>query len=246
MTQQTDPAVLAEIFDAEVRDPADEVMPRYNVAPTDVISTVLQRDDGRFVERMRWGFLPPWAKKPAEGARMINARAETVASSPAFRGSFARRRCIVPVDGFYEWDRIGGSKQPYLLRPPAEGVLAFAGIWTAWKDPGTGLWVPSAAVITTRANDAIGVIHDRMPVLLPRDAWARWLDPALPDPGELQGLLEPAPDDVLLLVPVSRAVNSVRNDSPDLLVPVIPGADAPPPKVVAPPPPGPVQGTLFD
>jgi len=243
MTQQTDPAVIADIFDAEVRESETPFAPRYNVAPTDVVTAVLQREDGRFVERIKWGLIPSWAKKAAEGARMINARAETVASSPAFRSSFAKRRCIVPADGFYEWDRVSGSKQPYLLRPPEDGVLAMAGVWAVWKDPATGLWVPSAAVITTQANAAVGAIHDRMPVLLPRDAWARWLDPGNADPAELLGLLVPAPDDVLALIPVSKAVNSVRNDSPDLLIPLsqLPAAPTPPPA-----PARPVQGTLFD
>jgi len=220
MTQQTDPAVIGEIFDAAVRDGDHPFTPRYNLAPTDVVTTVLQRDDGRVVERMRWGLIPSWATKASEGARMINARAETVATSPAFRASFAKRRCIVPADGFYEWDRAGGTKQPYLLRPSADGVLAMAGIWAVWKDPATGLWVPSAAVITTTANEAVGRIHDRMPVLLPRDAWALWLDPGLADPGGLQGLLVPAPEDVLAMVPVSKLVNNVRNDIPDLVLPL--------------------------
>lgn len=244
MTQQTDPAVIGEIFDAEVRDADDAFTPRYNVAPTDVVTTVLQRDDGRTVERIRWGLIPSWAKKANEGARMINARAETVASSPAFRTAFTRRRCIVPADGFYEWDRAGGTKQPYLLRPPADGVLAMAGLWSVWKDPETGMWVPSAAVITTEANTAVGAIHDRMPVLLPRDAWERWLDPASADAAELLGLLVPAPDDVLALIPVSKAVNNVRNDGPDLLTPlsVLPSEPAPQPAAAD----GPTQGTLFD
>lgn len=250
MTQQTDPAVIADIFDAEVRESDDPFRVRYNVAPTDTINAVLHRDDGRFVVRLKWGLIPPWAKKAAEGARLINARAETVATTPAFRTSFARRRCIVPADGFYEWDRAGGTKQPYLLRPPEDGVLAMAGLWTAWKDPATGLWVPSAAVITTQANGAVGAIHDRMPVLLPKDAWRRWLDPDLPDPSELLGLLVPAPDDVLALIPVSKLVNNVRNDSPDLLVPL---AELPPEQATEPPAkgrtktsPDPHQATLFD
>jgi putative SOS response-associated peptidase YedK len=167
-----------------------------------------------------------------------------VATSPAFRTAFVKRRCIVPADGFYEWDRVGGSKQPYLLRPPEDGVLAMAGLWSAWKDPETGLWVPSATVITTSANAAVGGIHDRMPVLLPRDAWARWLDPGTPDPGELLGLLVPAPDDVLAIVPVSKAVNNVRNDNPDLVIPLDALPEAPTRE--APASTGPVQGTLFD
>jgi len=249
MTQQTDPAVIGEIFDAEVRDADEPFRPRYNVAPTDVVTVVLQRDEGRMVERIRWGLIPSWAKKASEGARMINARAETVASSPAFRVSFAKRRCILPADGFYEWDRTGGAKQPYLLRPPQDGVLAMAGLWAVWKDPATGLWVPSVAVITTRANATVGAIHDRMPVLLARDAWARWLDPAVADPAELLGLLVPAPEDVLAMMPVSKAVNSVRNDGPELLLPL---AELPVPATpVAPAAPAagparPTQGTLFD
>ena len=216
---------------------------RYNIAPTQTVAVILATEQGRELEMMRWGLIPSWAKKASEGARMINARAETVASTPAFRSSFTKRRCILPADGFYEWDRAGGTKQPYLLRPPEDGVLAMAGVWAVWKDPATGLWVPSAAVITTEANGAVGRIHDRMPVLLPRDAWARWLDPATPDPSELLGLLVPAPDDVLALIPVSKAVNNVRNDSPDLLIPL---ADLPPAPLPAPAPEGPTQGTLFD
>lgn len=251
MTQQTDPAVIGQIFDAEVREAAVPFAPRYNLAPTELVTTVLQREDGRVVERIKWGLIPSWAKKATEGARMINARAETVAASPAFRASFARRRCIVPADGFYEWDRAEGRKQPYLLRPPADGVLAMAGIWSVWKDPETGLWIPSAAVITTAANGTVGRIHDRMPVLLPKDAWAIWLDPTLGDPAELQGLLVPAPDDVLAMIPVSKLVNSVRNDSPDLLTPLGALPDTADP--VTPPraprsakPVDPGQGTLFD
>lgn len=247
MTQQTDPAVIAEIFDAEVRGPAEPFVPGYNVAPTDPVTVVLQRDDGRSVERLRWGLIPAWAKKASEGNRMVNARAEGVATSPAFRAAFARRRCIVPADGFYEWDRVGGTRQPWLLRPPEDGVLAMAGLWSVWKDPDSGLWVPSATVITTAANAMVGTIHDRMPVLLPADAWDRWLDPAFPEPTELLGLLVPAPDDVLAMVPVSRAVNNVRNQGPQLVVPIeLPGAEAPPGRTTRTAAADPGQGTLFD
>ncbi len=132
--------------------------PSWNVAPTDPLTVVLQREDGRSVERPRWGLIPSWAKSAKEGARLINARAETVTSSPAFRVAFAKRRCIVPSDGFYEWQRTGGKrKQPWFLGPIGErAVLAMAGLWSVWKDPATGLWVTSAAVITTDANDDVG------------------------------------------------------------------------------------------
>jgi putative SOS response-associated peptidase YedK len=247
MTQQTDPASIAAIFDAEVRDdPAiltaagagaaargAAFQPRYNIAPTDPVLVVLQRDDGRLVEEVRWGLIPSWATKASEGARKINARAETVRTSPAFRIAFARRRCIVPSDGFYEWRRVDGARLPYLLHPPEAGVLAMAGLWSVWKDPATGVWVPSAAVITTDANRTVARLHDRMPVLLPREAWEDWLDPGTADLGHLESLLVPSPDDVLALRPVSRAVNDVRNQGPALIEPV--------PEPTA----GPAQGTLF-
>lgn len=249
LTQRTDPATIAGIFGAEMRgEGVAEHAPRYNVAPTDPVLVVLRRDEATVLTQVRWGLIPSWATKAADGARMFNARAETVATSPAFRSSFAKRRCIVPTDGFYEWDKAGGTRQPYLLRPPEDGLLALAGIWSAWKDPASGLWVPSAAVITTEANGAVGEIHDRMPVLLPREAWTRWLDPSLPDTGELMPLLRPAPDDVLAMVPVSTRVNSVRNDGPELIAPVVPGAPPPAPAGRRPRGEGPAdpgQGTLF-
>jgi putative SOS response-associated peptidase YedK len=231
MTQITDPAEVARIFDAEVRlgstvteqAPATTspvaTKPRYNVAPTSPLTIVRQRpEEGRTVEQVSWGLIPSFAKDAKGAARMINARGETVATSPAFRSSFRTRRCIVPSDGFYEWRRTGGPKQPYFLHPPAGSVLALAGLWAVWKDPATGLWVPSAAVITTDANRAMSAIHDRMPVLLPREAWDDWLDPTLDDQEYLLSLLVPAPDDVLDMVPVSTRVNNVRNDGPELIV----------------------------
>ncbi|MFO1539920.1 MAG: SOS response-associated peptidase, partial [Chloroflexota bacterium] len=229
MTQRTDPAVVAELFGAELRgEGVDDARPRYNIAPTDPLLVVLRREEARVVTRVRWGLIPPWAKAAAEGARMFNARAETVATSPAFRSAFAKRRCLVPTEGFYEWDKVSGSRQPYLIAPGACGLLALAGIWSAWKDPETGLWVPCASVITTAADATVGAIHDRMPVPLPEAAWDRWLDPALPDPGEALGILGAAAP-ALVLVPVSRAVNSVRNDGPELIAPVDPAAAPEPP-----------------
>jgi putative SOS response-associated peptidase YedK len=222
LTQVTDPAMVARVFDAAVRlDPQDSATSaRYNVAPTQPLTVVLQRaEEGRVVEQHRWGLIPSFASSAKEGARRINARAETVASSPSFRSSFARRRCIVPSDGFYEWRRTGGPKQPFFLHPPEGAVLAMAGLWAVWKDPATGLWVPSAAIITTGANRLVGRIHDRMPVLLPREAWDEWLDPAADDREYLLSLLEPAPDDVLAIIPVSTRVNDVRNEGPELIRP---------------------------
>jgi putative SOS response-associated peptidase YedK len=223
MTQQTSPEEVARIFEAEVREHGDDPFaPSWNVAPTDPVTVVLQREDGRTVERHRWGLIPSWAKSAKEGARHINARAETVAESAAFRTSFRKRRCIIPADGFYEWRRVGSArKQPWLLGPQDDdALLAIAGLWSVWKDPATGLWVPSATVVTTDANDDVAQLHDRMPVLLPRDAWASWLDPDQQDQGLLLSLLGPAPAGILEMHPVSRRVNDVRNDGPDLTDPV--------------------------
>ena len=227
MTQQTPPEEVARIFDAEVRgtrgpdgSPA-QFQPSWNVAPTDPLTVVLHREDARTVERQRWGLIPSWAKQAREGARLINARAETVTSSPAFRVAFAKRRCIVPSDGFYEWQQTGGTRKlPWFLGPVGvRAVLAMAGLWSVWKDPVTGLWVTSAAVITTDANTDVSAIHDRMPVLLPRDSWAAWLDPEERDQDLLRSMLTPAPDGILDIHPVSTRVNDVRNDGPELMQP---------------------------
>ena len=147
MTQQTDPAEVAQAFVAEIRevDTASlrDLGPRYNVAPTQPLIVVTQREDGRYVERHRWGLVPPWAKSVSVGSRMINARAETIASSSAFRPSFLRRRCIVPADGFYEWWREGRRRLPYLISRTDRAPLAMAGIWSPWRDPLTGDWLPT-------------------------------------------------------------------------------------------------------
>jgi putative SOS response-associated peptidase YedK len=223
MTQQTRPSEVARIFDAELRESdaaaLEALGPRYNVAPTQPLLVVTQRDDGRFVEGHRWGLVPPWAKSVAVGSRMINARAETVATSSAFRASFLRRRCLVPASGFYEWRREGGRRrpQPYLFAPRAGRPLALAGLWAPWRDPQSGDWLLTAAVVTTRANSTVGELHDRMPVLLADDEWPLWLDPMNTDAGLLTDLLQPAPDELLELRPVSRALNSPHNEGPELL-----------------------------
>ena len=232
MTQKTPPSDVARIFDAELRD--DEPFePSFNVAPTDPVTVVLQREDGRVVERHRWGLIPAWADAPSAGARMINARAESILHSPAFRVAFQRRRCIVPADGFYEWLRRDGRRDPFFLHPHDQNeLLPMAGLWSIWKDPATGAWVPSCSVVTTEASAQVAPIHDRMPVILPPEAWRSWLDPDERDFGYLRGLLAPAPDDALRIDAVSSRVNSVRNNGPDLIAPVVQ-------------PPALEQGTLF-
>jgi putative SOS response-associated peptidase YedK len=221
MTQQTSPSEIARIFDAEIHDPdaLDELGARYNVAPTQPVTVIVQRDDGRFVEAHRWGLVPAWADGVGGSSRLINARAETVASNANFRAAFRRRRCIVPADGFYEWRREGRRRQPYLIRPRAPRPLAFAGLWAPWRDPGTGNWLLSAAVITTNANSTVGQLHDRMPVVLPEPAWDLWLDPTVGDPALLEQMLTPAPDDALAVHAVSPRVNSPHNEGPELIQP---------------------------
>jgi putative SOS response-associated peptidase YedK len=178
---------------------------------------------------VRWGLVPFWAKDPSIGSRMINARAETVDSKPAFRRAFARRRCLLPADGYYEWqarsgtaDRPSPGKQPYYICRADGGPLAFAGLYELWRDrelpdDDERAWLWTATIITTSAPDDLGRIHDRMPMVITPDRWADWLDPADSDPARLRELLAPAVVDGLISYPVSRAVNSVRNNSPELI-----------------------------
>jgi putative SOS response-associated peptidase YedK len=178
---------------------------------------------------VRWGLVPFWAKDISIGSRLINARAETVASKPAFRHAFARHRCLLPADGFYEWEKSGDSKgarkQPHYIRREDGGVLAFAGLYELWRDkdrpdddPDSWLW--TATIITTRAEDEVGRIHDRMPMVIEPGRWADWLDPAAPSTEALHGLMTPAASVHLTTYPVSTEVNSVRNNGPGLIEPM--------------------------
>ncbi len=201
----------------EVADPPEEVLaPSWNVAPTDPVSIVAVRDGRRQLRVARWGLVPSWAKDPKVGARFINARAETLADKPAFRAAYARRRCLVPADGYYEWQREGTDKQPWFLSDGAGDPLAMAGLYELWRAP-DGPWLVSCTIVTTSAPDELGEIHDRTPLLVPRDAWTTWLDPELPAPGDL--LVAGVPG-VLAAWPVDKAVGNVRNDGPELVQPV--------------------------
>jgi len=197
---------------------------RYNVAPTDEVYGVAATSTGeRRLGTFRWGLVPFWADDPKIGARMINARAETLLEKSAFRRPLEHRRCIIPADGFYEWERVPGTrtKQPWHVRRRDGDVLAFAGLWDSWR-PARGSddgRIVSCSIITTEANTTVAPLHDRMPVVLPPDAWTEWLDPTNDDVGDLLGLLVPAPDDLLELVRANPAVNDVRNDGPQLLDP---------------------------
>lgn len=206
---------LAGYFDVE-EPPEEELAPSYNVAPTDPVYAVLQRSTGRLLKVCRWGLVPSWATDPKVGARFINARQETLADKPAFRAAYQRRRCLVPADGYYEWKAEGKAKQPWYLTAQDRSPLAMAGLYEVWNRE---LW--TVTVVTTSAPDELGEIHDRTPLLVPREAWGRWLDPAVPDPGDL---LVPGVPGVLDAWPVSKDVGNVRNNRPDLVVPVDPDA----------------------
>ncbi len=214
-TQQRPTSEIARIFDAE--DLAGDPGEHFNVAPTTEASVVVQRDDHRAVRRYGWGLIPNWADDPRIAARTFNARAETLATSPLFRDAFRRRRCLVPVDGFYEWLRRGSKRQPMLIRDPRDLPLALAGLWTGRQDPESGEWHRTFTIVTSRPNEFMAAIHNRMPVVIPPDAWTTWLDPELRDPGELRALLEPDDDIALDAYPVPMLVNNVRNDGAALV-----------------------------
>jgi putative SOS response-associated peptidase YedK len=203
-------AELAERFLVEeVR--TEELPPSYNVAPTDPVYGIVEHDGRRLLGTFRWGLTRP----RDGGPRPINARAETLLERPLFREAFARRRCLLPADGFYEWRARGGAKQPYLISPRHGGVLALAGLWSSRQEEAS-----TCAIITTTANHLVGRLHERMPVILFAHHWELWLDRTEHDVTKLSSLLLPADDALLQLHPVSSAVNSVRNNGPDLVRPV--------------------------
>jgi putative SOS response-associated peptidase YedK len=210
----------------------DELDPSWNVAPTNDVRAVLERDEGshamRQLRTLRWGLVPSWAKDVKIGSRMINARVETITEKPAFRKAASRRRLIVPMDGYYEWqvpESGKGRKQPFYLTDPDGAPLAAAGLYELWRDPtksdkDSDRWLWSLTVITTNATDTLGQIHDRSPLLLPDDKWDAWLDPELTDPDQVDALIASIPEPHLAPVKVDMAVGNVRNDSPDLVRPV--------------------------
>ena len=218
--QASSPDLLAERFGVdEVR--IEQHAPLYNVAPRAEMPAVRRRKDVKVLSTLRWGLVPSWAKDPKMGDRLINARAEDVADKPAFRTAFARRRCLVPADGFYEWQPRPGQKkkQPMFVHRRDGEPMAFAGLWEVWRDRNAGEdadWLRTFAIVTTRPNDLLAPIHDRMPVILPESAWDTWLDPES-EPAALEPLLVPAPDESLAVYPVSLLVNSADNDGPELV-----------------------------
>lgn len=201
-----------------------EPRPNFNVAPTQDVYGIIEDDGSRYLDAFFWGLVPSWAKDAKIGSRMVNARAETLAEKNAFKSSFAKRRCLVPADGFYEWKKLGSgkgaTKQPMFMSRPNGEPIAFAGLWSVWRGPDRDQEpMRSLTIVTTKPNQTMSEIHDRMPVVLPESAWARWLDRDEHDVDALAGLLVPAPDELLGVRPVSTQVNNVRNNGPDLLDP---------------------------
>ena len=192
--------------------------PRYNIAPTQPVLTVVHRGVNQD-EFMRWGLIPSWAKDISVGARMINARSETVAEKPSFRRALQQRRCLVLADGFYEWQGKGKAKISMYIALKTGHSFAMAGLWETWRDP-LGEVIRSCTIITTAANEVLEPIHHRMPVILEEDQEAVWLDPDLTDADRLTGLLKPYPPDMVQAHRVSTLVNTPRNDSPQCLAPV--------------------------
>lgn len=205
---------------------AEPVPANFNVAPTQDVLAVIDHDGERHLDAFFWGLIPSWAKEAKIGSRMINARAETLADKNAYKPSFKKRRCIIPADGFYEWQKLDDTgapkkkvrKQPMFMRSVDGSPLAFAGLWSVWRGPDKEQEpLRSVTIITTTPNDTMAPIHDRMPVILGRDDWSTWLDRDNEDLDMLGRLLVPAPDDLLTTTPVSTQVNNVRNNGPELI-----------------------------
>ena len=228
----TPPDQIAAYFGATLD--AEALPDNFNVAPTNDIYAIVDTGAGPTLQVFHWGLIPSWAKDRKIGQKMINARAETLADKAAFKSVFRKYRCIIPADGFYEWKVEPGkltrtgkpAKQPMYIHRLDGEPLAFAGLWSVWKDRAAGddLALHSATIVTTSANGTMAPVHDRMPVLLPRSRWAEWLDPANDDLVSLGRLLVPAPDDELTMHPVSTEVNNVRNKGAELRAAIDPAA----------------------
>ncbi|MBW8486270.1 SOS response-associated peptidase [Actinomadura parmotrematis] len=228
---------LLDQFQVQDDELGGELAPDYNVAPTKQVPAVLTRAPKdapeekavRQLRTLRWGLVPSWAEDLSVGARMINARVETVAEKPSYRRAFAKRRCLLPADGYFEWYVLEGQedakrkkKQPFYIRPKDGSAMAMAGLYELWKSP-EDEWVWTCTIITTDAPDDLGRIHDRMPMVVEPERWDAWLDPGLTDADEVRGLLVPAMAGTMEAYPVSPAVGNVKNNGPQLIQPASSG-----------------------
>lgn len=205
----------AEAIASTFQSTIPELAPRYNIAPTQPVPTIISAGDRRQFQMLRWGLIPSWAKDPAIGAKLINARAETVAEKPSFRSAFRHRRCLIIADGFYEWQRQEGKKQPFYFRTSNGQPFAFAGLWEHWQNP-DGEAIDSCTIITTEANEILQPIHDRMPVILNSKDYDLWLDTSQTT-SQLIQLLQPFPSTEMTSYPVSTKVNKPTNNTPELI-----------------------------
>lgn len=204
---------LVEEFDLPADVLTSEITPRYNIAPTQSIHAIVaEQGGGRGLRKLHWGLVPSWAKDPSIGAKMINARAETLAEKPSFKTAFRTRRCLIPVDGFYEWKKINKAKQPYYIRMMDESVFAFAGLYEHWQGSDSNV-IDSCTIITTEPNALMADLHHRMPVIISRDDYALWLDPSVQQPTELQTLLQLCQSEKMTAYPVSTLVNRATNET---------------------------------
>ncbi|NNF28398.1 MAG: SOS response-associated peptidase [Gemmatimonadetes bacterium] len=211
----SDAELIAEVFEADTEDLSGSLEPRYNIAPTQTAPVVVGARGGRRAGFLRWGLVPHWAGDPGEGARMINARSETVAEKPAFRDSFHSRRCLVPADGFYEWDARPGGKQPFWIYPEDRPLLALAGIWARWTRPDGGK-LHTYAILTRGAPPELAWLHDRVPLVLAPETWEDWLARGT-DPEVLRTIIDRAPHPRLASYAVSPKVNHAGYDEADCL-----------------------------
>lgn len=211
--------LVEEYFDTA--DWQDDWSPRYNIAPTQPVPVIRQhpKEPVRQISLMKWGLIPYWAKDPSIAMSTINAKSETAATKPAFRDPLKYRHCLIPADGFYEWKRNGGSKQPYCFEINNGELFAFAGIWDGWKNA-DGRWIRTSSILTTTPNAVTSVVHNRMPVILDPDSYDRWLDPAMQNVTAILELLKPYDPQFMRCFPVSSRVNHVANDDEECSRPV--------------------------
>ncbi|MBW4644097.1 MAG: SOS response-associated peptidase [Goleter apudmare HA4340-LM2] len=211
-------AAIAQAFDVQL---VPDLAAQYNIAPTQMVNTVLCHLEShqRQVQQLRWGLIPSWAKDPKIGAKLINARSETVTEKPSFRSAFKRRRCLIVADGFYEWQRQQGKKQPFYFHLQDSQPFGFAGLWEQWRSP-EGQEIASCTILTTAANELLQPIHDRMPVIVAPTDYNLWLDPQVQTPETLQHILLPYPAQAMTAYPVSTLVNNSRHNTPECVLPV--------------------------
>ncbi|HWW15186.1 MAG TPA: SOS response-associated peptidase [Candidatus Dormibacteraeota bacterium] len=210
--------IIEEHFDTQSDN---DWIPRYNIAPTQPVPVIRQnpKEPCRELSLMRWGLIPSWAKDSSIAAQTINARSETAAMKPAFRDPLKLRRCLIPADGFYEWQRTGKAKQPYCFEVNEGELFAFAGLWDRWKDP-SGQWIKSCSILTTTPNAVTSSIHDRMPVILDPADYDLWLDPGMTNVEAASEMLKPPDAQIMRCYPVSNRVNHVANDDAECSTPV--------------------------